>query len=180
MAGVAVVVGAGRSVWDDLRTIQRLVPAPTMFAVNDMIVHAPTVQHAVSHHPEKVPHWAALRREKVITHASAPGSGVDHSWPQFRDGRSGSSALLATRIALELGYGRVIVAGVPLDASGYVWSDPHATQPARNFARYRQGWQDQISLLRGRVFAVSGYLMDLLGPPSAARVPVQQAQEAVA
>jgi hypothetical protein len=170
MSGTAIVIGSGRTVWDDLRALCQLgLDAPTYFAVNDMIVLGPHCDHAVSHHPDKLVLWAALHRTKVPTHSSASRAGVDHAWPQFRQGPSGSSALLATRIALELGHESVIVVGVPLDASGYVWGDPLAPA-SRDFARYRIGWQAHRPLLDGRVTAVSGYLAKFLGRPRSAEV----------
>lgn len=174
MAGVAVILGSGRSVFDDLRAIQAIAPAPSFFAANYAILFAPTVHHGVSHHQNELPHLVALRargmtpgaRDRVVTHASAGGPGVDHVWPQFRGGRSGSSALLATRIALELGHESVIVAGCPLDGTGHVWDDPHPAVRFRDYARYRDGWHDARAILAGRVTAVSGYLAELLGRPA--------------
>jgi hypothetical protein len=171
MTGPAVVVGSGRCVWDDLRALRGRTL--TSFAVNDMVVYAPDVQHAVSHHQVKLPHWVALRtrrpdrkgRERNLTvHASAPGPGIDRAWPQFRAG--GSSTLLAVRIALALGHEAVFVAGVPLDAGGYVWADPEETT-AYDFARYRKAWEDaRADLVARGVRGVSGYLRVLLGGPA--------------
>jgi len=148
-----------------------------VFAVNDMISLLPqdlAVANAVSHHPEKLILWAALRKRRPMTHSSVQDNRVDHAWPQFhRPGPSGSSSLLAVRVALELGHPRVIVAGVPLDANGYVWSDPQAPK-LYDFARYRRGWLEAQGELRGRVTAPSGFLADLLG------VPVLEVDEAMA
>jgi len=173
MAGVAVVLGSGRSLWADLRAIQAITPTLTYFAVNYAVLFSPRADHAVSHHPDELPHLLALRARGIargtdvpVTHSSGAGPGIDHAWPQFRGGRSGSSALLATQIALELGHEAVIVAGVPLDANGYVWGDPFPGAPICDFARFRQGWQDARASFAGRVTAVSGYLADLLGRPA--------------
>lgn len=165
MTTTAIVIGSGRSVWDDLRAIGPI--GASIFAVNDMIVLAPHVDHAVSHHPEKLGHWVALRGKSVQAHSSKPGPGIGRAWPEFARGPSGSSSLLATRVALALGYEAVIVAGVPLDAGGYIWAAPW-DRGAIDFARYRRGWDARRSEFLGRVTAVSGYLADLLGRPAKA------------
>lgn len=158
----AVVIGSGRTVWDDLRA----VAGPScVFAVNDMVVYAPRVDHAVSHHPDKLAHWLALRKRvtgapPITSHSSCAGP-VDRVWPEFHAG--GSSSLLAVRIALALGCPSVVVAGVPLDASGYVWSDPAVK--SYDFARYRKDWIASATNLRGRVTSPSGFLCELLGAP---------------
>jgi hypothetical protein len=164
----AIVLGSGRSAWTDLRALgPREAP---VFAVNDMIVFAPAIEHAVSHHAEKLQHWNALRtrasarrpRESGITvHSSAAGPGIDKVWLKLRG--DGSSALLAVRIALALGYQPVTVCGVPLDAGGYLWSDPYTDDPVYDFARYRAAWERAEPEFKGRVTAVSGWLSGLFG-----------------
>jgi hypothetical protein len=64
----------------------------------------------------------------------------------------------------------VIVAGVSLDANGYVWGDPFAAQ-SRDYQKYRSAWTKAQAELRGQVVAVSGWLRDLLGAPQREAVP---------
>lgn len=161
----AIVVGSGRTVWDDYRAAGS-EPAE-VFAVNDMIVFFPEIRHGVSHHQDKLPHWLRLRPgkrgalEKITLHSSAPYEGVHRAWPEYRAG--GSSTLLAVRIARAIGFDHVVVIGTPLDARGYVWADP--LLEAKDFARYRKAWVDAVGELRGHVFAPSGFLRELLGWP---------------
>lgn len=174
LQATAIVVGSGRCVWDDLRACRALeLDGPVVFAVNDMIALLPpamAVPHAVSHHPEKLVHWAALRKRRPTTHSSVADNRIDRAWPEYHSpGPSGSSSLLAVRVALALGHPRVIVAGVPLDAQGYLWSDPEGPK-FYDFARYRRGWIAAEHELRGRVTAPSGYLAELLGTPAPAAV----------
>lgn len=171
--GGAVVIGSGRTVWTDLRAIGR--PELAVFAVNDMIIFAPKVTHAVSHHAQKIPHWLGLRSQtgvyrkprevRITAHSSMPGTAVTKVWPRFKG--DGSSALLAVRIARALGHDPVYVAGVPLDGYGYIWSEPEHPEQF-DFARFRGAWQKSADELRGHVFSPSGYLRDLLGWPVAA------------
>lgn len=168
----AVVIGSGRSVWEDLRIIGLGAP---VFAVNDMLIYAPRVDYGVSHHPDKLLHWNALRtmagerqpRESGITlHSSRDHLGIDRVWPEYRSG--GSSALLAVRIALALGFQPIWIAGVPLDDRGYVWSDPYERR-SYDFSRYRRSWEHAKTELEGRVFSPSGYLCQLFGPQDVAQ-----------
>lgn len=167
-AGAAVVIGSAACVWDDLRQVPtHAVP----WAVNDMVLYAPEVKHAVSHHPDRLLHWLALRIRKpdrtkqdkhITTHSSVKYAGIHRVWPNFHGG--GSSSFLAVRCALASGFNPVYVAGVPLDASPYVWADP-ALPGTYDFARYRKPWETEAKVLRGKVFGISGFLRDLLGGP---------------
>lgn len=165
----AIVVGSARCVWDDLDKIPKAVrEQATWYAVNDMIMYSPVVHHGVSHHPAKLPHWAALRMAdghdknrsaRVITHASKAMDGIDHAWPKFRYG--GSSSLLAARIAIEMGHGHVILAGVPLDRSGNIFNDHRLVAPY-DYLHFRQAWVDVAASIKANVFVISGYLLSVL------------------
>jgi len=177
MAGVAIIVGSGPCIHADLGALGDLARGAVVFAVNDMVslLERP-IHHGVSHHPEKLVLWAALRAHatghpkgegRVTTHASKAHDGINRAWPQFHSG-GGSSSLLAVRIALALGHPRVIVCGVPLDGSGYLWGERAAGH--YDYTRYRKDWMRAADELRGRVTAPSGYLRELLGAPQQAEV----------
>ena len=158
----AVVVGTGRSLWADLRAINR--PECPVFAVNEGIMFVPRCDHAVSHHASKLPHWLALRpgpTDHIKAHTHGRRGAVPGVQPWGDLPTHGSSALLAVRIALALGFARVLVAGVPLDGNGYVWGDPE-TPPTTDHTQYRHAWE-QARDLTGRVASPSGFLRDLLG-----------------
>lgn len=162
MTTPAIVLGSGRSAWDDLRAIGQ--PEVPVFAVNDMAVFAPRVDHAVSHHARKLPLWRDLRGSShpIQLHSSSRrDNSTGRPWPGFHGG--GSSALLAVRIALALGHAPIYVAGVPLDGRGHLWSDPADPTPF-DYGVYRGHWEQAAAELRGRVTAPSGFLCELLGP----------------
>ena len=175
---VAIVVGSAPCLYTDLGALGDTVRGATVFAVNDMTALFPDViHHGVSHHPEKLLHWHALRSRltghpkgegRVMTHASKPLQGIDRAWPSYH--APGSSSLLAVRIALALGHHEVIVTGVPLDGTGYLWG-PRAAG-AYDYTRYRKDWIRAQDELRGRVTAPAGFLRDLLGAPARAEAAV--------
>jgi hypothetical protein len=66
------------------------------------------------------------------------------------DGLGGGSGLLAVRIALELGYRKIIIGGISL-TDGYFL--------------YREDFIINKSLMDGKVKALSGFLQELLGRP---------------
>jgi len=113
------------------------------------------IEHAVSYHPDE---FGAFRKRREAaggnldyrTHAHKHAQGVDHIWPY--EAPSGSSAMLGVEAGLGLGYGRIVVAGVPLDT---------------RYHGYRGGWDRRIEKLRDRVRGMSGYPRELLGEPTA-------------
>jgi hypothetical protein len=172
----ALVIGSAPCLYSDLATLGSGTRDAIIFAVNDLVGLFPDIiHHGVSHHPEKLVLWAALRAHptghpkgeaRITTHASKVHTGIDRAWPQYHSG--GSSSLLAVRIALALGHQRVIVAGVPLDGSGYLWGERAAGH--YDYTKYRKDWMRAADDLRGRVTAPSGYLCELLGAPVGAPV----------
>ena len=164
----AIVLGSSRTVWSDLHSIPKWIRDKAVwFAVNDMIVFAPKVHHAVSLHRHKLPHWLALRTQdgsrvaKIVSHSGAQHEGVDKEWPQHR--RSGSSSLFAARVAVEMGHAPVLLVGVSLDNAGHMYDDPFA-KVNHGHDHFRQSWVDaKEELRRGQVFALSGFLQELLG-----------------
>lgn len=159
----AIVVGSGRTVWEDLAAIGQ--PDWPVLALNEMIIFSPRLDHAVSHHARKLQHWLALRpqpTQAVRVHSSAAGPGVMRTWPEFAG--AGSSALLAVRIAAALGHAPIWVAGVPLDGRGYIWGPADA--PHKDHAGFRPKWAAvRAELVRAQVYSPSGFLRELLGAP---------------
>jgi hypothetical protein len=96
-------------------------------------------------------------------------SGACIRWNRPNGG--GSSSLFATRIALELGYERVVLAGVPLvgdtticDADG---SEKVEEPSATGFAIYRGGWEKVHDEIADNVRSMSGWTRETFGEPTA-------------
>jgi hypothetical protein len=73
------------------------------------------------------------------------------------------SSLLAVKVALDDGAGKVILCGVPLS----IGSNFNGTTPLRHsYAPYRKAWEEAFPHIDGRVKSCSGFTRDLLGAPT--------------
>jgi hypothetical protein len=163
----AVVAGSARCLWDDLSRVPADLP---IFAVNFAGLFIPRIDHLVSLHSDMAASIAALRRMYVgntgvtnadfAVHAPDALAGVDHARPVTMF--SGTSSLYAVQVAFEMGYDRVILAGVPLDAKGAFYDPPSAFF---NYGDYdtQNAWAIALPKLRGRVISCSGWTRSLLG-----------------
>ena len=87
-----------------------------------------------------------------------------------RPNGGGSSSLFATRIALELGYERVVLVGVPLVGDTTI-SDRDNTEiveewSAAGFGVYRGGWEKVRSEIADNVRSMSGWTRETFGAPT--------------
>ena len=83
----------------------------------------------------------------------------------------GSSSLFATRIALETGYDRVVLAGVPLEGNTVI-SDNDGTEivgehSAAGYGVYRGGWLKVQGEIADHVRSMSGWTRETFGEPTA-------------
>ena len=62
----------------------------------------------------------------------------------------GSSALYVVQYALEQGYSQIVLAGVHLSG---------------RYEMYRDGWREAFDVICGKVYSLSGWTRDFLGPP---------------
>lgn len=169
-SGPAIVLGRGGDWVSELDAAMLATDndAP-IFAVNHQEGHYPglCVEHVVSVHAAKFP-AKERRRADTVYHCPKPphvAPLADAFWPMPGIGGSGSSALLATLIALNMGYAPVLVAGVHLtettegdDGQGHRWR--------HGYGVYQDGWVTLRDQLVGRVFSVSPqgtFLRELLG-----------------
>lgn len=165
-SGAALVVGSGRSVWDDLSQADKSLDA---ICVNDVGMHYPgPVSHWYSNDIAMLPKWIAARRPRytldygkdIQIHSCCEGVKWKWPWPGH-----GSSSLNAVFTALGLGYEKIILCGVPLDDSGHYFDPPWVKT---NFARDAtvRHWKLLAPKFQGRVKSMSGNSREILGGPS--------------
>lgn len=175
---LALVIGGAACVWDDVEKAQEFGPFDAVFAINDVLSHYPgAVDFAVSLHPEKFARWLGDREARgfpapgtVIAHKIngremrreryAVDEVIEYRWPGMQT--SGSSGLFAVKVAIEKGFDRIILAGVPMDPERRHFFDPARWEPANTFW---PAWQTMLDRYGGRTRSMSGRTRALLGEP---------------
>lgn len=174
-----IIIGGGNTVWDDIAEARKLGTYQAVIAVNDIGAEYPGhIDIWASLHPEKLPKWTADRHAKGFAPAGMyaahngntndgrlgrfqPDYKTDYRWPEM--GSSGSSGLFAVKVALEQGYNRVVLCGVPMRAEAAhffearQWSEVKAFTEAWKLARHR--YADNTR-------SMSGWTAEILGKPS--------------
>ncbi len=169
---VAYVLGGANTLASDLLLARALVPPSTIIATN----HAGkdyegTLDHWCSLHTEFMPEWIAERKALGHTDALQLWTSNTKTIPKEHEGLykhvpswNGSSGLLAIQVALELGYDKIILCGIPLDkkAEHYNYGGDWMDAP-----RYRGAWTKHLAELKGKAKSFNGYTARILGEPDA-------------
>lgn len=179
-----LVVGSGHTLWDDLEHLggwsgdwMALNYAGILVGVEreprdkfvygwgfDVENQAP-LTHWFSVHGEIMHAWVATRRHNVQlatspdleTHSTR--GDVDRIWTLRRRGRV-SSALQACEVCVGLGYDKIILAGVPMDDGPHFYGRPHEVT---SFGKMAENWEPWLDNLEGKVYPISGNLVNVLG-----------------
>lgn len=185
-AGMLLVLGCGRCLWDDLARLEAILPAYHLPRDWDRAQKRPGGRRAAGLavmatnragllYPGPIDHWtgyadliwhlqqarARMDPNKMHLHSTTPYPKV--FWWQIK--RSGGTvAMLAAKMGLDLGYTRVILAGCPLDNSGYFYGPPAGSAYFINLAVHAL-WQAMAPDLEGRVRSLSGFTRQWLGAP---------------
>lgn len=171
MCQIAFVLGGANTLAYDLLVARDLVKPDTIIAAN----HAGRdyqgrLDHWCTLHTELMPEWIEHRRRHGRSDAGQLWTSNTKTIPSehralYRHVPSwnGSSGLLAVQVALELGYDRVILCGVPLDktAEHYNYGGKWMDAP-----RYRSAWTKNLKAMQGKVKSPSGWTKRLLGEPN--------------
>ena len=178
MNEIALVIGGSDAVLTEFDAAAQICHRAGVqyvtFVVNDLIATFPQVDHAVTLHPAKIDAmWLLQRRkerlpfpERVWAHRfdkmMAPS--VTDACQQWTTGSNGgSSGLLAVKIALQLGYGRVVLCGVPMTMkAGHI----NRKQPWVAVRSFVIAWEARHVELKPHVRSMSGFTMELFGTPT--------------
>ena len=185
----ALVIGTAQSMPHDLARfaltgLQEFTHE--VFIVNEAFRYVARWDHWVSLHPERMVAWRSEAMDQRGWRAMAPihlpdldpddwdqlarkAGGIHfphqrHAWrvEGATGEQSGSSGLFATRLAIRFGYGRVVLAGVPMDTSPHVLS----TAPWTDRERFVAAWSAAERELKGKVRSLSGWTREFLGEPT--------------
>jgi 2-polyprenyl-3-methyl-5-hydroxy-6-metoxy-1,4-benzoquinol methylase len=176
---MALVLGGGASVWDDVRAIEAMLGRPWdgfVVAANDIGCHWPRrLDFWATLHPEKLKKWTEVRRangyvDGYVTCARQAGKNrgvmrAVQTWPG-----GGSSGLLAAGpVAVDLlGCTHVVLAGMPMDRSPY-FAESKEHPKGKNWSTadsHWAAWGKNIDRMRDRVKSFGGRTRDLLGAPT--------------
>jgi hypothetical protein len=100
---------------------------------------------------------AGLNRPQTWAHK--PYRGIDRSTPDW----AGSSGLFAVKVAIEEGFERIVLAGVPMTAEGAHYYDAKVWTAAHVF---HSGWNHRLPQIKDIVRSMSGWTRELLGEPT--------------
>ncbi|WP_029581950.1 hypothetical protein [Bradyrhizobium sp. URHD0069] len=173
----ALVVGCSANVWEEVQAASNLVNFDAYYCVKLAGVHWEGPRFTwCGLHPEWQEKYKAERAalglhskyETVGPLASECGMHGNHPvdrrvsyrWPGMNS--SGSSGLFAVKVALEDGFDRVVLAGVPMT------TEPHFTRgkPWAQRDSFTKGMTESIPHFAGRVRSMSGYTKEILGSPT--------------
>jgi len=159
-----LICGSASTLWSDLDAVGRW--DHDVMALNYAGLFLPIrVDHWVSvHHDFFGPalrmwdwHKRDIQPKRPQTHASEAGEGVDHVW-DFRP--HDYTGYFATKIALEIGYESIILAGVPMDGSGHFYDKLDNGKSPYHFpmnAVWNALPKDKIRSMSGQTKALFGY-----------------------
>lgn len=173
---IAVVIGGGERVWDDIETAREFCTLhrlePVWFATNDMIAKFPEPIVAVTLHPDKLGKWIGERRNAgwsmpVQTWSHDGGSRATNPYVTHRlTDWGGSVGLFGYVVARHRGHDhdRVLLCGVPMT------SDNHFIRKLKWFAvaAFARAWEAHKTEMLPYVRSLSGgWTKELFGEPDA-------------
>jgi hypothetical protein len=166
-----LVIGGAACVWEDVEAALSLSEFDGVIACNDAGADwAGKLDAWVSLHPEKFPVWQRKREANGyaraalhIGHKIDPSVDrvVDYRWPGMKG--SGSSGLYAAKVALELGFDRIVLCGVPMEAAQAHYFDRKTWNAVQGF---KPAWLTARPHIANAVRSMSGWSAQFVGKPS--------------
>jgi hypothetical protein len=169
-SGGVMIIGGGRSMWDDYEKAMALCPKWHTIIVNcaGFVIDRP-VEHLFSWHWAQISAIKKFRLAewpdcKAIVHSNKKNGKVDCVW-DFSGERS-VSGLAAIDLAFLLGYNKVILVGIPQDNSGYFYKSPKMINTDL-FDRDRLREVTKLaSEYSGKIRSFSGHTKEVYGYPN--------------
>jgi hypothetical protein len=168
----ALIVGSGGTtdeIFGQYHQARTRWPDCVVFAVNDVGVYLPYVDHLIGLHQDLLHHWAALRKDKhdrkgFKTHSLFD---ADYNWEGIVPVLP-ISGYFAMQCAWVMGAERIILIGCPGDGTRRFFD-----QKARDDFHYQEkgvrlmveGEMNRVPDFKAAVRSYSGYTKDLFGGP---------------
>lgn len=168
----ALVLGDASCVMTDADAALKLFKPDAIFATNNIGLRwKGHVDVWCTLHPLKCTDWPGMQaavetrvnsgRNRPELWAHNMKGGVDFRTSDW----GGSTGLLAVKIAMEKGFGRIVLAGVPLSSELAHYYNPG--RPWKSATNFHRAWRKRMMWLGPRVRSMSGWTRELLGPPTA-------------
>lgn len=186
----ALVIGCAACVWDDIKAAKVLARYDAIYCVKQMGIYYPEAFNVwVTLHPEAMDEYEIQRHKfgfpngyqivapppkELGMHGAKGNIARRVSYLLSEDSNSSAgSGLYGAKVAVEDGYDRVVLAGIPMTAEG-----GHFLPNSLNVSGQIRGkvWTGQNSFiigmnaalpqLQGKVKSMSGYTMKVLGAPT--------------
>lgn len=139
--GICIVLGSGGSIFSDINKATALIgskPFDVMAANLSFLAWNGKLEHLVSLHPEKITHFYELakglpvdRSHHIHTHTPIEGPHCEQYWDIIDN--NGTSSLYALKIAIMLGYEKIICCGMDLSGMHRFYDNPFL-KTANNFS----------------------------------------------
>lgn len=159
----ALVIGGAHSVWRDIYRVESVVGPwdGLVIGVNDIGTLLPRLDAWATLHPEKLPQWKREREARgyTIPPTWSNNYATDYTIAHWANGSSG---LLGVGVAFAMGAEEIILCGVRMDRQRNHFREEKGWQ---QHDRYRRGWLQKLDVMRGKVYSVSGWTREILGPP---------------
>ena len=156
---VAIVVGGGPNVIEEMATAMDMYPDREFFIINDMIPRFKFGDYiAITLHPSKLGAWLEMNHtppKRVWAHRAFRGvTNVTEDW-------MGSSGLFAIKVAMQLGYEKIVLCGVPMtDEKHFVRGEAWTA-----VAAFKKAWLAHKDEIAPFVSSFSGWTAEMFGRP---------------
>lgn len=172
--GIVLILGSGTGIFEDIRDAKELIGQKHFdaMAVNmSFLAYKGEVKHLVTVHQEKIEHFYELaktlpeqRFSHIHTHSHMVCPGVEAAWPIVD--QNGTSSFFAVKVAILLGYTKIILCGVPLNGSRRFYDSPYDVYE-NNFGceAIEHSWHQYKPQFGGRVRSMSGKTAQIYGKP---------------
>lgn len=174
----AIVCGNAASVFAELEEAKGKLENPALFAVNDVGMYIPNLDHWVSLHADHLPGWKVVRwqhakgEEKAFLHSSDGKPGIDYVWEHLNP-IFALSGYFAMQLAYLMGCAPIVLCGCPgspsrrffeakpRDTFGYGGSDQQAD---RNIQRQVTKEMERLPEFKAVVRSMGGWTRTYFGP----------------
>lgn len=172
MAKRCLILGSANCLWKDIEAARSMAEFDGVVAAKGAGIHYPGHLDAwVSLHPERFVKDIATRAALGYpaanrTYGYKAGDGYSH-WTMYKfegQKRSGSSGLFACKVAVDLGFERLVLCGIPLEKEqGRIDDMKDRWNGASSF---RQGFIEAMPHLKDTARSMSGWTKLQLGAPT--------------